>query len=348
MIDKNNFRDLINYILIFGLLILTAIILYPIVYPIIYGILFAYIFYPVHRWLSRKMNNEFLSALFICIGIFLILLGLLAIFFTTAFKQAVEFYVLLQKTDTLEILKKVIPEFISSSSASEPIMNSLNTYVSNLIATYISSLSSAISDIPILMIKIAVVIFAFFFGLKDGRKAIEYIKSLSPLKKEVEEKFFKQFKEITNSVLVGQIIVGIVQGAMAGIGYFIFGVPNALLLTMITIVAAIIPVIGPWLVWVPVDIYLFASGRSSAGIGLLIYGILVVSWIDNVLRLMILSRKTTINTGIVMIGMFGGLFVFGFIGLIIGPLILAYVLLVLELYRKSNVGEELIFKKQEE
>lgn len=134
---------------------------------------------------------------------------------------------------------------------------------------------------------------------------------------------------------------------MAGLGYFVFGVPNAILLTVITVIAAIIPVVGPWLVWVPVDIYLFGTGNTSAGLGLLIYGLVIISWIDNVIRSMIVSRRTQLNTGIVMIGMSGGLFAFGFIGLIIGPLILAYVLLVIEVLRKSTVSEDLIFKKPE-
>ena len=138
------------------------------------------------------------------------------------------------------------------------------------------------------------------------------------------------------------------QGLVAGIGYFILGVPNAIFLTILTIIASIIPVVGSWLIWVPVDIYLFATGHFWAGIILLIYGTFLISLIDNFIRLIIVSRKTQINQGIVMIGMIGGIFVFGVIGLIIGPLILAYVLLVLELYRKHTLGESIIFKKCED
>lgn len=348
MLDKNNFKEVINYVLIAALFILAAITIYPIIYSIIYGILFAYIFYPLHKFLVKKIKNEFLSALFICIGLILVIVGIFVLTFGIIFREAINFFLFLQKADLVEIFRNILPTFVSSSTVSDTIAGSLNTYVSGLIANYIHNFTAALSDLPMILIQLTVIIFTFFFALKDGKKAIEYLKSLSLFKKETEEKFFKQFRDITSSVLIGHIVVGVIQGLMAGLGYFVFGVPNAILLTVVTVIAAIIPVVGPWLVWVPVDLYLFGTGNTGAGLGLLIYGLVVISWIDNVIRSMIVSRKTQLNTGIIMIGMFGGLFTFGFLGLIIGPLILASVLLLIEMFRKSTISEDLIFKKPEE
>lgn len=347
MSDKNNFKNVINYVLITVLFILAAMVIYPIIYSIIYGVLIAYIFYPLHKWLTKKIKNEFLSALFVCIGLLIILTAITILLFGAVFNQAVNFYLLLQKLDMVEIIRNSIPEFITSSGVSENIISSVNNQISNLVANSLKGFTDMITNLPKIILQLAVVIFTFFFALKDGEKAIEYFKTMSPLKKETEEKFFKQFKDITNSVLIGQIFIGIVQGLAAGIGYFIFGVPNATLLTFITIIMAIIPVIGAWIVWVPVDIYLFATGKTGPAIGLLIYGAAIVTWIDNVVRTIIVSRKTQINIWVVLMGMLGGLLIFGFLGFIIGPLILAYVLLVIEVYRKSTIEDSLIFKKAE-
>jgi predicted PurR-regulated permease PerM len=202
-------------------------------------------------------------------------------------------------------------------------------------------------NIPLALIHLAVVMFVFFFALRDGREAVEYLRSLSPLKVEMNQRIFEKFKDITNSVLIGQILIGIIQGLIAGIGYFILGVPNALLLTLLTIIAGIIPIIGPPIVWIPVDIYLFLSGRPIAAIFLLIYGTLIVGWIDNLLRPLFVSIKTKLNTGIVTIGMIGGLLSFGIAGLILGPLILAYVLIVFEIYQKKNIQDSVVFIKEE-
>ncbi|VVB78807.1 AI-2E family transporter [uncultured archaeon] len=347
MVDKHNFKDLINYVLIAGLFILAAVIIYPIIYSIIYGILLAYLFFPLHKWLKKRLKSDFLSALFVCIGLLIILTAAVILLFGAVFNQIVNFYLFLQKIDIVAIIRSALPNFISSSGVSENIISSISNQVSNMIAGYLKGFTGLIADLPSIIIQVAVVIFTFFFALKDGEKAIDYFKAVSPLKKETEERFFKQFKEITNSVLIGQIFVGIVQGITAGIGYFIFGVPNATLLTFVTIIMAIIPVIGAWIVWVPVDIYLFSTGRTGAGIGLLIYGGAIITWIDNVVRTIIVARNTKINLWVILIGMLGGLLVFGFLGLIIGPLILAYVLLVIEVYRKSTVNDDLIFKKSD-
>jgi predicted PurR-regulated permease PerM len=185
-----------------------------------------------------------------------------------------------------------------------------------------------------------VFLFVLFFSLKDGEKAMEYLKSVSPLKKETEERFIKRFKDITNSVLLGQILVGVVQGLTAGIGFFIFKVDNALLLTIMAIICSIIPMVGPWIVWLPVSVFMFASAKPEIAIGFLIYNLCLTSLIDNVIRPFVISRKTEINSAVIVVGMVGGFLVFGIIGLIIGPLIIAYVLLMMEIYKKRNIEEK--------
>lgn len=143
-------------------------------------------------------------------------------------------------------------------------------------------------------------------------------------------------KSITASVIYGQVIIGVLQGIIVGIGFFIFGVPNALLLTMLASLAGIFPIIGTGIIWIPVVIYLLIEGSTFTTIGVLIFGI-ISSSVDNFLRPIIVAKRTDIHTSILMIGMIGGLFLFGVLGFILGPLILSYLLILLELYRNKNV-----------
>ena len=348
MLDKGNFKDGIIVVLLLGLFILAAIILKPVAMSIFFGVLLAYIFLPLYKWVLSKLKNENLSAFLVGIGLIILMLGVMAWIFSSLMSQAVNLYVGLQTVDLTNIVRTAIPEFLSPET-SALFASSINTFISNFLAATLSKFSTFILELPIVLLQLFVVVFIFFFSLRDGERAVEYLKSLSPLKKETQEKFFKHFKDITNSVLVGQIVIGIVQGLIAGLGYWIFGVENPLILTALTMLVGVIPLIGPWLVWVPVDIYLFGSGHSGAGLGLLIYGLIVISWLDTIIRPIIVSRKTQMNSAIVIIGMIGGLFVFGILGLIIGPLVLAYVLLVIELYRKKTLTEKenIIFKEIE-
>jgi len=333
MITEKIFKDVITAVLIIGLFILAGLIIKPVAISILFGILLAYIFYPIYRWILAQIKSENLSAFLVC-------LILLSIVLIPTILILTNVYLGLQETGFVTI-KDSILSFLSSSGLSSTLLtNSLNEIIENL--------KNFVLDLPIILLQFFIVIFVFFFSLRDGRKAIEYLRSLSPLSKEIENKFFMQFKGITNSVLLGQVVVGIIQGLVAGIGYFIFGVPYALILTLLTMLVGIIPLIGPWLVWVPVNIYLFLAGRTGAGLGLLIYGFIIISWLDTIIRPLIVSKRTEINSAIVIIGMIGGLFVFGVLGLILGPLILGYVLLIIEIYRKKRTSESLFFKKIKE
>jgi predicted PurR-regulated permease PerM len=339
MLNKENVKDLLIYILLLGLILLAILIIKPILGSIVYGILLAYIFYPVYKIILSKLKNENLSAFIVCLGILILIIGIIAIIISTLFKEIISLYLLVQETDLIAIIKETLPPFLASSEISSTLVSAINSSLSNLLSSYLGKMSHFLLNIPTIILQLFVVLLIFFFALKDGIKALEYIKSISPLKKETHEKFFKHLKNITQSVLLGQILSGVLQGIFAGIGYFIFGVPNALLLTVLTVVIGVIPIIGPWFVWVPVGIYLIATGRDVAGIGLLIYGLIIISWIDNFVRPIIVSKRTKINTAIVLIGMIGGLFAFGILGLIIGPLILAYILLAIELYRKNTLDK---------
>jgi len=348
MITEKNFKDALVVILITGLFILAAMVLKPVIFSIIWGALLSYMFYPVYKWTLKRLKNESLSAFLICFLLFLIILIPIIIMVNYLAGQAINFYLSLQTLDLAGIIKQALPLDIFSSPILTTLANSLNSFAPKILSYFITKFSNMVLNIPVIMLQLFIVIFVFFFGLRDGEKAMRYVGSLFPFKKEVEEKFIMQFKGVTNSVLLGQVVVGVIQGVIAGIGYFVFGVPYALLLTILTIFVSIIPFVGAWLGWVPVDIYLFSIGRTGAGIGMLIYGLILVSLIDNVLRTIIVSKRTKINSAIVIIGMIGGMFVFGVIGLILGPLILSYVILIIELYRLKKSGESIFFKQVEE
>jgi predicted PurR-regulated permease PerM len=345
MVNEKDFKEAFVIILIVGLFILAALVLKPVIFSIIWGALLAYIFYPVHKWALKRLKNESLSAFLICFLLLLIILIPLVLIINYLAGQAVNFYLALQTLDLASIINQAIHLETFSSPLLTTLTTSLNSLIPKILSYFITQFSNMILNIPVIALKLFVVIFVFFFVLRDGEKGINYMSSLFPFKKEVGEKFVTQFKGVTNSVLLGQVVVGVIQGAVAGIGYFVFGVPYALLLTIFTMFVSIIPFIGAWLGWVPAVIYLFSAGKTGAGFGLLLYSILIVSLIDNVLRTIIVSKRTKINSAIVIIGMIGGIFVFGVIGLVLGPLILSYVILVIELYRLKKSGESIFFQQ---
>lgn len=331
------YRDLVIFVLVIALFVLAFFVLKPVFMAIIYGLLLAYISRPIYKILNKKIKNEFISTSIVCFGLFLIIILILAVIIGVLFNQVLNLYFSLKGADFTPALSQLISKLgIASPDISSSIIDNIKSATSNLIVKFLDSFNGFILNLPSLALRLVVVIFVYFYALKDGDKMLNYLKSVSPLKKENEEKFFQKFKDVTNSVILGQIVVGIIQGGVAGIGYFIFGVDHALIFTILSIGASIIPVVGPWVIWVPVNFYIFATGRPEIAIGFLLYNIFITSWIDNVTRPLFISKKTQLNSAIVVVGMIGGFFVFGIVGLIIGPLILAYILLILEIYKKNH------------
>jgi len=162
---------------------------------------------------------------------------------------------------------------------------------------------------------------------------------ISPFRKDKEVILVKRFKDITSSIIYGYIIVGILQGLALGLGLLVFGIPKALTLTILGSFASMLPMVGPWFVWIPVTISLFITGKVGLAIAFAVYCGFFVSTIDNIIRPYIVSRKTGVSPVIVLVGMIGGLFVFNMLGLILGPLILSYLILFLKAYKDGTLSD---------
>lgn len=333
MIDEKLFKRFTIYIVLAILLGLVLYLLWPTAASIFIGLVLAYVFYPIYRKIFSIVREKNTSAVILIILVMLLIIIPLWFLFPIFIRQAFNFYLLLQKIDIMPFLNSFFP---SLSDVSTTFGLTFAKFQTTAISTVLSYGSDIILNLPKILLKLVIVLFVFFFGLRDGELFLNYIKSLSPFSKSAEEEFEKKFDQVTKSVIYGHFVVGAIQGILTGIGLYIFGMPHALILTVVAIFGAIIPVLGAWLAWIPSSIYLIATGHQLQGIGLALYGIIFISWVDNILRSYIVSKRAKISSGIVLIGMISGLIVFGVLGLLIGPLIIAYLLLILDAYRNKK------------
>ena len=335
MIDGMTFKKVSIFIALGVLAILTILIVWPILTAIITGLILVYVFHPVHEKVLSVVKEKNTSAILVIILTILIIFLPIWFFLPLLLKQFFDLYLYAQNLDFFVLIRSVLPS-LAETEFSRSLAASLNTFISSLVTQTLSSASQMFLNLPSFILKVVVVFFVLFFGLRDAEVFKNYVKSLSPFSKTAEKNLEDKFKAITSSVIRGYIIVGILQGVLTGLGLFIFQVPQALVLTIVAILTSIIPVLGAWVVWVPAAIYLLASGHIVLAIGLALYGGLIISWVDNILRPYIVAKKTKISSAIILVGMIGGLLVFGVLGLIIGPLIFAYLLLFLDAYREKR------------
>ncbi len=337
MIDEKDIKKFSVVLLALILIVLSFIILRPILLAIIAGLILAYVFHPVYKGLLKVFRGKNVTALTMCLLILLVIIIPLWFLVPVVVKQVFDFYSYTQAENLVKKISDAFPSLFTSETFTREFGTALNNLISKAANVILAGFSNILVDLPLIIIQMVVVLFVFFFALRDSSQLGEYARGISPLNKDLEENLSKQFKDITFGVIYGQIIVGVIQGILTGIGLMIFGVKHALLLTLLASLAAIIPFIGAWLVWLPASILLITSGSVTNGVSLLIYGIVFVSWIDNVIRPYIISRRAKIHSVIVFVGMIGGLIIFGVLGIFLGPLVLSYLLILLDYYKQKKL-----------
>jgi predicted PurR-regulated permease PerM len=334
--ETENFRKIITGVLIIALLVLCFFIIKPIFISILFGFILAFIFYPVYNIIFKITKAKNFSAALICLLLIVIFVLPLWYFTPLIINQAFKLYLFAQQIDYVSVIKQIFPSTFGSEQFATEIGGMIKSFIIKGGNSVLDSLSKIILNAPTLLLHLVVVVFVFFFALRDKKELLQYLKSLSPFATEINDKLFKSSKDITISVLYGTVIIGAMQGVVLGIGFFLFGVPNALILSVLGIIVGVLPILGPMIVWIPVLIYLLVINASITTIlGILIFGIFS-SNMEHIFRPILIAKYSQLHSAIVLIGMIGGVFLFGVLGLILGPLILAYLIIILDVYRETE------------
>jgi len=334
MSDYKDIKRIIVGAIIVGIFVLAFFVLRPIIIPILFGLLFAYIFNPIYKKIKSKVGGKNIPAIILLVSIAIIVIIPIIYLVPIIIRQSSEAYILLRNFDFGQILNNFMQEDIASS---------LSLRINEAVYRISSALQNQLINIPSLLLpfllQFAVFLFTFYFAIRDSEELKKYISTLSPFSKKTEIKFLKELRGITNAIVFGQVLIGIIQGIALGIGLFVLGIPNALISTFIACIVSIIPVLGSWFVWLPMGIFLILTNQTFAGIFLILYGALFVATIDNLLRPYILSKQSNLPIALSVIGITGGLYFFGITGLVLGPLVLAYVLIIIEFYQKGKLKD---------
>jgi predicted PurR-regulated permease PerM len=177
--------------------------------------------------------------------------------------------------------------------------------------------------------------FISYYILIYNKEIFKALNEYIPLSLKKQNTIINSIAKNVKVLFKGYFLTGIIQTIVAFFGYLIFGAPNLLIISFLTLIASLIPYLGTPLVWIPISIYMIIIGNSFGGIGLLIYGTFVINLIDNFLRPILMSDKDTIPPALVFIGFVGGLLAFGMMGIILGPLIIAITSILLKYLKET-------------
>ena len=185
------------------------------------------------------------------------------------------------------------------------------------------------------VINLFVLVFVLYFMLIGGIKMETYVNAILPFNATNTEHVIHEINMIVRSNAIGIPLLAVIQGGVAMIGYFIFGAPNALLLGFLTCFATVIPMVGTGLIWFPVAVYMALTGDWPNAIGLAAYGGIIVSQLDNLIRFILQKKMADTHPLITIFGVVVGLSLFGFMGVIFGPLLLSLFFLFVDMFKRE-------------
>jgi predicted PurR-regulated permease PerM len=227
----------------------------------------------------------------------------------------------------IQALPEIIQQEIVAIDVAE-IGKSVGTWV-------FENLGDVFASTTALVLNAFIYFICLYYLLVDRDRAYNEALALSPLDDKIDAKLLKRIVNTVRSVVFGVLVLAVIQGIFAGIGMTIFGVPGSLLWGALTVVAAMVPMVGTALVLVPAILFLFFSGSTGAAIGLTIWGIVFVGLSDNFIGPYLIGGATKMHNFLVLISVLGGLHAFGSVGGLAGPIILAALLALLELYKSG-------------
>lgn len=329
-IQHNFFFILLGVMVVAGLFLLSP---YADVFFI--AIMFAIMFTPMHQGIRRMLKGKnAMSAFIATMVIMLAVLVPLSLFGYQIFKEARDLYISVAdsnfETGIVKSIGNVVQRYAPEMGAT--FSADIGQYIGNGLQWVVTNLGNIFSSVAAILVNFILILFTLFFLFRDEDAFRKMVLSISPLEDKHSEELLDKIALAIASVTKGTIVVAVLQGILAGIGFALAGVPSPVLWASVAAFAAMIPAVGTGLVVVPAVIYLVLSGHMAAAIVLAVWGIGVVGMVDNFVRPALISKGIKIHPLIILFSAFGGLKFFGIIGFFVGPVVLAVLFAMFEMY----------------
>jgi len=336
--EKNIIPRAFLIFLVVSVLFFCFLIFRPFLIEIIAAAILASIFYTPYQWLAGKLGGrKNLAALVMCILVAVLVIVPLSNFIVYAAQRSIDAYSdlsamasandiggliakggLWEKIDYIGIDREAFKIFIFDLAK-------------NFKDWLVAGGANLIKGTTNFIISLVLIIFTMFFFFVDGERMLEKLMLWTPLPNKYDREIFKKFRDVSYSTIMSTFVTAIAQGIAGAVGFMIVGVP-AFFAGVAMAFLSLLPYVGAAFVWVPVAVYLLATGNIWQGIFLLAWGAGIVSTIDNFLRAYLIKGKAQVHPIFIIFSVLGGIALFGFWGIVFGPLIISLAVTILHIY----------------
>jgi predicted PurR-regulated permease PerM len=346
------FPKLIFVLLLGFVTFLFGHILKPFFFAIFWAILLAAIFSPLYKWLQLRFKSPNL-----CAG-----LSLAAVLITLILPAG--FILALLVGETFDLYQSIHSSGGSWMNSINGVFNSLSNHpllarfnidqqfitdktvdVLKVAANFfVKNLSALTGNTIVFFVEFAVMLYCLFYFLRDGKKLIDTFTHYMPVDEQHMNTFISEFLVTSKATLKFTFIIGGIQGLLGGLIFYITGVDRALVWGVLMVGLSIVPAIGNSIIWAPAGIIMLLLGHIWQGIAILLFGAVVISSVDNLLRPILLGQDIQMHSLLIFLSTLGGIAAFGFSGFVLGPVVAAFFLaswkMFLELSSQGNVSEK--------
>jgi len=342
--DNDRVNKIVLLLIVFLISALFLVMIKSFIMAIVLAGIFSALAQPFYKKLLTLLKGReypacALTLLAIFLIVFLPLVALLGIVAAQALKvsQSVAPWVQqqLNEPSALGDSFHALPFYHSLQQYSETILQKAGEVVSSLSSFLVNGISSATMSTVNFIFLFFMFLYTMFFFLKDGKIFLEKIMYYLPLTSADEKRILLKFTSVTKAMLKGTLVIGVLQGSLAGLAFWVVGIDSALFWGTIMTVLSVIPVVGSSLIWIPAVLVLLASGAFAKAIALFLFCGVLVGSLDNVLRPLLVGKDTKMHELFILFGTLGGIAMFGIIGFIIGPIIAALFVTVWDIYGET-------------
>ncbi|WP_254523380.1 AI-2E family transporter [Natrinema caseinilyticum] len=314
-------------LLVFGTL--SVVLVLPFLQFVLAGGLLAYLVAPVNARLSDRLGATAGAVGTLLATVVVVLVPLLVVV-VVAVDQAVSVASGAELPDAAAV-EAIVQDRFGADADLQTLLEPFSGAVETGLRGVVGGIIGIVGGIPAFVVGAVVFLFTFYYLLRDGDAFIAWLRTAAPLEPDVMDELLGNTDDLLWAAVVGNVIVAGLQAILTVLAFIVIGFDSIVFWGVITFVLSLLPLIGASIVWIPAVIYLVVVGSIPAAVGLLVYGTVVISGSDNVVRPLAMQRGTRLNPGILVIGILGGVAVFGFLGLFVGPVLIGLAKTIVDL-----------------
>ncbi|MFD1468824.1 AI-2E family transporter [Hymenobacter caeli] len=321
-------------LLIVALVVLGALALFGLL-QYLTAFLGAGILYVVFRpWFTALVHRRGWNRTFVTVLLLLFAVVVLVIPFFALTSLLIERLQMLAKsTDQILLVVQRIERKVGLQVTQENNVRQLLQQGAARVSQWIPTLASSVLNV---IVVVGLMLFTLYYLLTQEEAFLAGLHRYLPFREKTLDELSESLRNNVNANVLGQALVALVQGLLTGLTLWIFGVPTPLFWTVVAFFLAFLPVLGTPLVWVPAALYQLALGHTGQGIGILVVGAVVIVNIDNLLRIWLAKSMGDIHPWVTLVGIVLGVEIFGIVGLVIGPLLLSYFIVLMQVFAREN------------